>query len=417
MGMQQVFHGDLPASGIKSAFGSEPPRFDMSDFPALGDVPESKGSSSHIEFQSEAFPALSPSTPGSSQLRGFSGRSSMRPSGGDRRSAAGMVSSGVASSRSSSQLSSGASQLSSIPHLPSGSAIPSASPATPVGVSGQSIPHGHFSSSSLNGSQHGSLSAGGLSSSLPGSMNSGLSGPARVSSPAPAPVSGASNGLSGQPFQSLPQQPAQPRRVPRSAAASPQEFRRDASEFVFHEKKGPDRFGLIGLLSVIRMTDPDLNTLALGTDLTTLGLNLNSTDVLYATFAYPCSEVPTRREPDYVLPYCYYMQPPALKTSHLAKFQLETLFYIFYNMPKDTLQVYAAKELYNRGWMYHKELKLWFTRPPIDKSKADGEKEASQGYVYFDVNSWERRLFLDSSLPGGAKFMSEEELHAATTFH
>jgi hypothetical protein len=68
--------------------------------------------------------------------------------------------------------------------------------------------------------------------------------------------------------------------------------------------------------------------------------------VLYSTFAYPCIDVPVRREPDYVLPYCYYMQPPALKTSHLAKFQLETLFYIFYNMPKDTLQVYAAKELY-----------------------------------------------------------------------
>src|SRR6185437_4769396 len=51
-------------------------------------------------------------------------------------------------------------------------------------------------------------------------------------------------------------------------------------------------------------------------------------------------------EPDYVLPYCYYMQPPALKTSHLAKFKPETRFYIFYNMPKDTLQVYAAKELY-----------------------------------------------------------------------
>ncbi len=132
----------------------------------------------------------------------------------------------------------------------------------------------------------------------------------------------------------------------------------------------------MGLLNVIRMTDPDLNTLSLGTDLTALGLNLNSSEyvvllfhracsvfgaecreqglsfslspvcrVLYATFAYPCAETPTKRDPEYVLPYCYYMQPPALKTSHLAKFQLETLFYIFYSMPKDTLQVYAAKEL------------------------------------------------------------------------
>ena len=37
-----------------------------------------------------------------------------------------------------------------------------------------------------------------------------------------------------------------------------------------------DRYGLLALLNVIRMTDPDLTTLAIGSDLTTLGLNLNS---------------------------------------------------------------------------------------------------------------------------------------------
>lgn len=163
------------------------------------------------------------------------------------------------------------------------------------------------------------------------------------------------------------------------------------------------------------MTEPDLNTLALGTDLTGLGLNLNSTDVLYATFAYPCMDVPTKREPDYVLPYCYYMDPPALKTSHFSKFQLETLFYIFYNMPKDTLQVYAAKELYNRHWLYHKDLKIWFTRPSSEKKeKMDGLGSDSAGFVFFDVQSWERRLSRED-LPEGV--MSEEELHAQTQFH
>ena len=35
---------------------------------------------------------------------------------------------------------------------------------------------------------------------------------------------------------------------------------------------GPDdKYGLLGLLSVIRMTEMDLNTLALGQDLTSLG--------------------------------------------------------------------------------------------------------------------------------------------------
>lgn len=34
---------------------------------------------------------------------------------------------------------------------------------------------------------------------------------------------------------------------------------------------GDGRYGLLGLLHVIRMTDPDLTMLALGTDLTSLG--------------------------------------------------------------------------------------------------------------------------------------------------
>lgn len=46
-------------------------------------------------------------------------------------------------------------------------------------------------------------------------------------------------------------------------------------------------YGLSGLLDVIRMTDKDLNTLALGSDLTTFGLNLNSSDCLYSSFRYP----------------------------------------------------------------------------------------------------------------------------------
>jgi CCR4-NOT transcriptional regulation complex NOT5 subunit len=48
------------------------------------------------------------------------------------------------------------------------------------------------------------------------------------------------------------------------------------------------------------------------------------------------------------------MSPAELKTGHLEKFQLETLFYIFYAMPKDQLQGFAAQELYNRKWKYHK---------------------------------------------------------------
>ena len=45
---------------------------------------------------------------------------------------------------------------------------------------------------------------------------------------------------------------------------------------------GSERYGLMGILNVIRMAEPDLSTLAIGSDLTGLGLNLNSPE--YAIF-------------------------------------------------------------------------------------------------------------------------------------
>ena len=47
--------------------------------------------------------------------------------------------------------------------------------------------------------------------------------------------------------------------------------------------------------------------------------------------------------------------------------------------------MYAAKELYNRDWRYHKELKLWFTR---DAGKDSQVQVPPGGYICFDVNAW-----------------------------
>lgn len=57
-----------------------------------------------------------------------------------------------------------------------------------------------------------------------------------------------------------------------------------------------DQFGIVGLLTFIRAaeTDPNLVSLALGQDLTALGLNLNSPDNLYPTFGGPWAEQPCR---------------------------------------------------------------------------------------------------------------------------
>jgi len=165
------------------------------------------------------------------------------------------------------------------------------------------------------------------------------------------------------------------------------------------ERAAREKYGLLGILNVIRMTDPDLNTLALGMDLTTLGLNLNSPECLYATFASPWADAPARKDPEFYLPPCYYMNPPQLKTAHLSKFSLETLFCILFNMPRDTLQAYAAAELYNRGWKYHRELKTWFILQ---------EEGGTPRWVRFDPDSWEKQLY--SQTVDVSNFLTEDDV-------
>ncbi|KAF3657869.1 hypothetical protein FXO38_13491 [Capsicum annuum] len=58
-------------------------------------------------------------------------------------------------------------------------------------------------------------------------------------------------------------------------------------------------------------------------------------------------------------------------------------------MPKDEAQLYAANELYNRGWFYHREHRLWFMRvanmEPLVKTNA----YERGSYICFDPNTWE----------------------------
>ncbi|XP_031736371.1 probable NOT transcription complex subunit VIP2 isoform X6 [Cucumis sativus] len=125
-----------------------------------------------------------------------------------------------------------------------------------------------------------------------------------------------------------------------------QSFRDQGLKSMQATQSSPDPFGLLGLLSVIRLSDPDLASLALGIDLTTLGLNLNSADNLHKTFGSPWSDEPAKGDPDFNVPQCYLIKPPpSLHRGYFSKFTLETLFYIFFSMPKDEAQLYAANEL------------------------------------------------------------------------
>ena len=81
-----------------------------------------------------------------------------------------------------------------------------------------------------------------------------------------------------------------------------------------------DQFGMIGLLTFIRAaeTDPNLVSLALGADLTTLGLNLNSEVNLFPTFGGPWAETPCRpQDIDFHVPH-EYLTNTAIRYSIMA---------------------------------------------------------------------------------------------------
>ncbi|GAA5842755.1 hypothetical protein JCM11251_001482, partial [Rhodosporidiobolus azoricus] len=109
-----------------------------------------------------------------------------------------------------------------------------------------------------------------------------------------------------------------------------------------------DRFGLLGLLHTIKTSNPDLSMLALGNDLTNLGLDLGATENLYSSFITPWSDSKAAAmlniEPEYHLPSCYNVQPPPANTK-IGNFSDETLFFIFYSQPRDAMQEMAAHEL------------------------------------------------------------------------
>lgn len=124
------------------------------------------------------------------------------------------------------------------------------------------------------------------------------------------------------------------------------------------------------------------------------------------------------------------MSPVSLKTGHFEKFRVETLLYIFYAMPRDSLQWHAAQELYNRNWRFHKvctccvaratlllhtlvyfclqDTKMWFTNNPEVLKALSAPMES---YAAFDVQKWQHQVVPTatmSTLLSG--LLSEEEI-------
>lgn len=157
-----------------------------------------------------------------------------------------------------------------------------------------------------------------------------------------------------------------------------------------------DQFGMVGLLTFIRAaeTDPNLVSLALGQDLTALGLNLNSPENLYPNFGGPWAETPCRpQDIDFHVPPEYLINSTIrdkLAPVKLNRYKDDLLFYMFYTNVGDVLQLAAAAELYSREWRYHTEEKVWITQAPGLGAVEKTSTYERGTYYFFDAQTWRK---------------------------
>ncbi|KAI8909827.1 hypothetical protein EDD86DRAFT_206330 [Gorgonomyces haynaldii] len=150
-----------------------------------------------------------------------------------------------------------------------------------------------------------------------------------------------------------------------------------------------DKHTLMGLIDIIQMKNEDLSVLSLGTDLSLLNLNLNSSDPIYSQFMTPFTDNPTLgHEPSFKLPSSYTLHHLKPTLTRLSQCSDETLFYIFYSMPRDVLQEASAQELYQRQWRYHKDFKLWLCKDPQQETVKTPTSERGI-FIFFDPSTWQ----------------------------
>lgn len=181
----------------------------------------------------------------------------------------------------------------------------------------------------------------------------------------------------------------------------------------------PNQFGIVGLLTFIRAAESDQNlvSLALGTDLTALGLNLNSPENLFLTFAGPWASTPCRlQDLDYNVPPEYLITGSIrekLAPMRLNRYKEDLLFFLFYSFVGDLLQIAVASELYNREWRYHTEEKVWISQAPGMPMMEKTSTYERGTYFYFDIHTWRKatkEFYLDYSKLEGRPHMPPHSL-------
>ncbi|CUM63355.1 uncharacterized protein PRCAT00000928001 [Priceomyces carsonii] len=156
-----------------------------------------------------------------------------------------------------------------------------------------------------------------------------------------------------------------------------------------------DKFGLKGLSSLIRMDQSDHTAFGIGQDIRRFGLDLSDDSHILKNLASPWSETSRSDvEPYFSIPKSIQQSnispPPGPCDTKIQSFTDETLFYIFYMKPRDTLQEYAARELVARNWRYHKDIQVWLTKDSNVEPVLISQDVEKGVYIFFDPHNWEK---------------------------
>ena len=86
---------------------------------------------------------------------------------------------------------------------------------------------------------------------------------------------------------------------------------------------------------------------------------------------------------------------------YIEKFHERTLFYFFYYLTRDTLQLLAAEQLYKRGWKYHCVFQIWF--------KSNKNEDGKEILEYFNPLEWTNNEYVYGKIDPSC-YLDEEEV-------
>ncbi|KAF2217647.1 hypothetical protein CERZMDRAFT_30541 [Cercospora zeae-maydis SCOH1-5] len=162
----------------------------------------------------------------------------------------------------------------------------------------------------------------------------------------------------------------------------------------------------------------------MGQETPDFGMDLNNPEPLYPTFSVFATRTPSDSSydfrdqytvPSFHVPPAYTVNNVPEMASRMPAFSDETLFCIFYQMPRDIMQEMAATQLNQRDWRWHKVLRKWLQKDtreanagaapalvdhtngaPIGQEPIRINERSERGvYIFFEEKDWrrERREF------------------------